>query len=159
MTLNNRMLAADFGCGSGEWVLALAEILENGKVYAVDLLDEPVSALKSKARGRNLKNIEIVKSDVEKTIVRLLANSLDLVLITNLLFQVRDKKSVLAEAARVLKSGGKLLIVDWSERTDLGPAQKLNYAEIKDMAHDAGFLPDNEFEAGSFHVGLVFAKK
>ena len=159
LRLESRMVAADFGCGSGEWVIPLAEALENGKVYAIDLLEEPLSALRGKARVKNLQNIEIVKSDVEKTISRLLAKSLDLVLVTNLLFQIEKRKEVFDEAKRVLKSGGKLLVVDWNESAQIGPAQKIPAKDLKELAQNSGFSLESEFEAGNFHIGLVFTKK
>jgi ubiquinone/menaquinone biosynthesis C-methylase UbiE len=159
LRLESRMVAADFGCGSGEWVLPLAEALENGKVYAIDLLEEPLSALRGKARIKNLKNIEIVKSDVEKTVSRLLSNSLDLVLATNLFFQVSNKKAIFDEAKRVLKSGGKILVVEWNEDAQIGPAQKIPAGELKDMARESGFSLESEFAAGNFHTGFIFNKK
>ena len=153
------MLAADLGCGSGEWVVALAQILENGKVYAIDLLDEPLSSVRSKAGIKGLQNIETVKSDVEKIIPRLLSNSLDLVLMTNLLFQADDRAGVFKEAARVLKAGGKVLAVDWSKSPSIGPKQKLSAEEIKKIARETDFSLVAEFPAGKFHFGIIFEKK
>ena len=44
------MIAADFGCGSGGWAIPLAKKLEEGKVYAIDILEEPLSALRARAK-------------------------------------------------------------------------------------------------------------
>ena len=100
--------AADFGSGSGGWAIPLAKILTDGKVYAIDILEEPLSALKNKSGVEGIVNIETIRSDIEsKNGSTLKDNYLDLVLITNLLFQVEDKKLVLAESKRVLKKGGK----------------------------------------------------
>ena len=96
------MTAADFGSGSGGWVLPLAKILEDGKVYAIDILEEPLSALRSRAKTLKIENIETIKSDVEKT-SKLSSGSCDLVLLTNLFFQVEKKEEVLEEAKKVLK--------------------------------------------------------
>jgi len=159
LELKKNMLAADFGCGSGEWVVALARMLENGKVYAIDLLEAPLSAVRSKARVNNLQNIEIVKSDIEKTISRLLANSLDLVLMSNLLFQSNDKKAIFREAGRVLKTGGKILAIDWDKDSRIGPGQKTSVPDIKQAALETGFSLMEEFKSGSFHFGLIFIKK
>jgi len=156
--LEGNMLAADFGCGSGEWAVSLAEILENGKVYAIDLLDEPLSAVRSKARIKKINNIEIVKSDIEKIIPRLLSQSLDLVLITNLLFQVKDIRPIFREAARVLKKGGQILVIDWDQAASIGPAQKIAPEELKAIAGETGFSMEKEFGAGDFHFGMVFLK-
>lgn len=157
--LKRNMFAADFGCGSGEWAVAAARLLEHGKVWAIDLLEEPLSATRSRARVAGLENIEFVKGDIEKTISRLRADSLDLALMTNLLFQIQDKDAVFGEAKRTLKSGGKILIIDWKTAARIGPSEKISPEEVKKIAARAGFELTDQFDAGSFHYGLVFAKK
>ena len=59
-------IAADFGCGSGGWVIPLAKLLVDGRVFAIDVLEEPLSALKSRTQMENLLNIETIRADVEK---------------------------------------------------------------------------------------------
>ncbi len=153
------MTAADFGCGAGGWVIPLARVLNEGKVYAIDLLEEPLSALRSKLRTNKLFNVEIIKADVEKTIVRLLANSVDIVLMTNLLFQVKKKTEVFSEARRVLKPGGKILVVDWNEDMAITHVDYIAPEEVKELAQAAGFVLIDEFDAGGFHYGLIFEKQ
>jgi len=110
LDLGEDMIAADFGSGSGGWALPLAQILKEGKIYAVDILEEPLSALKSRAEILKIFNIAVIRSDIEtKNGSKLKDNHLDLVLITNLLFEAEDKKEVLAEGKRVLKKGGILV--------------------------------------------------
>ena len=105
LELREDMIAADFGCGSGGWVIPLAKKLEEGKVYAIDILEESLSALKSKAQLEKVSNIETVRVDLEKG-SGLGDSSLDLVLATNLLFQVENKNAIMGEIKRVLKKGG-----------------------------------------------------
>lgn len=152
------MMAVDLGCGSGEWTIPLAEMLENGKVYAVDLLEEPLSVVKSKARDKGLKNIELVRSDIEGLIPRLLSNSLDLVLMTNMLFQIKNRKAVFDEACRVLKPQGRVLIIEWKENATIGPPQKVTKGDLEKLAAESGFSLVNEFNSGNFHYGLVLKK-
>lgn len=158
LELKRNMAAADFGCGAGEWGAALAQILEHGKVWAIDLLEEPLSAARSRARVAGLDNLEFIKADVEKEIPQLRADSLDLVLMTNLLFQIDDKPAAFEEAKRVLKSGGKVLVIDWQNKTRLGPEEKVLPETVKETARKAGFEQISEFNAGNFHYGLIFAK-
>jgi len=98
--LQKSMIAVDFGCGSGGWAIPLAKKLEDGKVFAIDILEEPLSALRAKIKLEKVFNIEPIKADVEKT-SRLTSESCDLVLMSNLLFQVEDIKKVLEEGKRV----------------------------------------------------------
>jgi len=157
LDLKESLTAADFGSGSGGWAIPLAKRLKQGKVYAIDILQEPLSALKSKTRLENILNIEIVKSDVERT-SKLLSNSCDLILMTNLLFEVDDKKKTMEEGKRVLKKGGKLLIVDWKKEAPLGPKDKVSVEEIKKIAKEIDFKLEKEFEAGLYHWGMVFKR-
>ncbi|XOB40270.1 MAG: class I SAM-dependent methyltransferase [Candidatus Nealsonbacteria bacterium] len=157
LDLKESLTAADFGSGSGGWAIPLAKRLKQGKVYAIDILQEPLSALKSKTRLENILNIETVKSDVERT-SKLLSNSCDLILMTNLLFEVDDKKKTMEEGKRVLKKGGKLLIVDWKKEAPLGPKDKVSVEEIKKIAREIDFKLEKEFEAGLYHWGMVFKR-
>lgn len=158
LNLQKDMTAADLGCGSGGWVLPLAKTLELGKVYAIDLLEAPLSALQSKAKSQNLLNIETKLGDVEKG-VSLPAASCDLVLMTNLLFQCEDKGAVLAEARRILRREGQLLIVDWEKEAPLGPKEeRAEKAEIKSLSQGLGLRLVKEFKASAYHYGLVLVK-
>ncbi|PIR01716.1 MAG: hypothetical protein COV63_03220, partial [Candidatus Nealsonbacteria bacterium CG11_big_fil_rev_8_21_14_0_20_37_68] len=95
----------------GGWVLPLAKKLSEGKVYAIDVLPEPISVLEARMKSEKIFNIQTIQSDIESKKGSTLAlSSLDLVLMTNLLFQVEDKKRVLGEGKRVLREGGKVLV-------------------------------------------------
>jgi len=158
LKLLGEMIAADFGSGSGGWAIPLAKRLKFGKVYAVDILEEPLSALKSKAEIQKVYNIETINSNVEKGI-KLPDLSCDLVLLTNLLFQVDDKKKVLTEAKRVLKKGGKILVVDWLPEAPQGPKEgRILPEEVKKIAKNLNLKLEKEFRTGIYHYGLIFIK-
>jgi len=158
LKLKEDMVAADFGCGSGGWVIPLAKKLEEGKVYAIDILEEPLSALKAKAKLEKIINIATIKADVEKE-VNILDDNLDLVLMTNLLFECQDKKSVLSEAKRVLKKGGKILVVDWEKDALLGPKEgRVSAENVKKIAKELNLKLEKEFKAGTYHYGLILVK-
>lgn len=159
LNLKETMIAADFGCGSGGWAIPLAKILKKGRVYGIDILEEPLSALRSRARMERLYNIDALRGDVEKG-TTLLSESCDLVLMTNLLFQVKEKKKVLEEGKRVLKKDGKILIVDWIKDNPLTKEiEFLSFEEIKEMAKEIGLEIEKEFKAGDYHLGLILTKK
>lgn len=160
LNLTEDMTAADFGSGSGGWAIPLARKLEDGFVYAIDILEEPISVLKGKTALEKIPNIRTITSDVEKKNGSTLSDSsADLVLLTNLLFQIKDKKAVLVEANRILKKGGKILVVDWKKEATLGPEKgRISETEAKKIAEEQGFKLEKEFEAGIYHYGLLFKK-
>jgi len=160
LELKDDMAAADFGSGSGGWAIPLAKILEEGKVYAIDVLEEPLSALKGKTDLANLSNIETIRADLEKDKGSGLENdSLDLVLMTNLLFELEEKEKVFKEAKRVLKKEGKILVVDWKIDSSLGPQKgKISVGGVKKIAKDLGLKFEKEIPAGAYHYSLIFTK-
>ncbi|MFQ6049552.1 MAG: class I SAM-dependent methyltransferase [Candidatus Paceibacterales bacterium] len=157
LDLKENFIVADFGSGSGGWVIPLAKKLEEGKVYAIDILEEPLSALRAKIKLEKILNVEPIRADVEKT-SKLFDNSCDLVLMTNLLFEVEDKKKVMEEGKRVLKKGGKILVVDWKKDSPFGPKEKVLPEEVKKIAKELNLKLEKEFEAGIYHWGLMFEK-
>jgi len=151
---------ADFGAGSGAYTLAAARAVgERGKVYAVDVQKELLTKLSAHASAENVSNVEVIWGDLDRVGgSKILDETMDAVIISNLLFQSEDKQSLLLEAKRVLKAGGKALIIDWSESYGgLGPspAHIVSLDEAKKMVSEAGFTISKEFNAGAHHWGMV----
>ncbi len=158
LELRTDLIAADFGSGSGGWVIPLAKRLEEGKVYAIDILEEPLSVLEGKAKAEKILNIETVIADVEEG-TKLLPECCDLVLMTNLLFECDDKKRVLEEGKRVLKPGGRILVVDWIKDNPLTKEiEYVSFDEIKNYAPELSLKLEKEFSAGAYHHCLLFSK-
>lgn len=156
--LKKNFIAVDFGSGSGGWAIPLAKQLEEGKVYALDILEEPLSALRSRIKLEKILNIETKRVDVEKN--TFLPNQFcDLVLMTNLLFECEDKKKVLEEGKRILKPNGKILVVDWKKDNPLTPEIEFcSIEKVKEIAKELGLKIEKEFEAGPYHWGLILQK-
>jgi len=161
LNLKDDMIVADFGCGSGGWVIPLAKKLEQGTVYAIDLQEEMLSVLESKLKVENIQNVRKILSNIEdKEDLKLPPLSCDLILMTNLLFQVEDKKQIFKQADRVLKKKGKILVVEWNKDAVLSPDQKsVSQDEVKKIASEFNLELKKEFSAGNYHYALVFEKK
>ncbi|KKW24456.1 MAG: hypothetical protein UY70_C0001G0024 [Candidatus Kaiserbacteria bacterium GW2011_GWB1_52_6] len=155
------MAVADFGSGSGHYALAIAEALEgSGHIYAIDVQRDLLRRTHNEATKRGFKNVQILWGDLETSGGSKIADKhLDLVLISNLLFQVENKDAVLQEAARVLRPQGRLAIIDWSESFGgMGPVKNDVVAKntALALANNHGFGLEREFSAGAHHYGLVF---
>jgi len=157
------MKIADFGAGSGAYVMLIARSLEGyGTVYAVDIQRDLLRRIANEAARRDLKVVEPVWADLEKPrSTKLDDASLDLVLISNLLFQVDDRSAILAEAHRILRAGGRLAVIDWSESFGgIGPQKSdvVTKEAALELAGDTGFELQREFPAGEHHYGLIFRR-
>lgn len=157
------MNVADFGSGSGAYVLLMAEALGGtGHVYAVDIQKDLLRRVHNEAQRRGLKGVEIVWGDLEAPQgSRIAPESLDLVLISNLLFQVDEKEHVLREALRILRPSGRIAIIDWSESFDgMGPevSAVCGREAALALARSVHLPFVEEFQAGAHHYGFIFRK-
>lgn len=155
------MLVADFGAGSGAYVQLIARALRGvGRVYAIDIQRDLLRRIGTEARERGLAVVELIWADLEEPgSTKLEDGALDLVLISNLLFQVERKAALFKEAARLLHPAARLAIIDWQDSFGgLGPDR--HDVVTKDaalaLAQAAGFELIREFDAGAHHYGLLF---
>ncbi|MBI5466069.1 MAG: class I SAM-dependent methyltransferase [Candidatus Kerfeldbacteria bacterium] len=155
---------ADLGCGgAGYFTLPAARLVgSRGKVYAIDILKSALDGVVSKAKLANLMNVEPVWSDLERVgAAKIPEATLDQALLVNIMFQSRQNEAMLREAHRLLKSGGKLLVMDWKvEPTPFGPPleRRLSPESVKDLAARVGFTVEQQFDSGPYHYGFVFVK-
>jgi len=160
ITLGENMLGAEFGCGSAVFAVKLARRLHKGKVYALDIQEEKLSALKGRLAHEKISNVDTILCDLEVIGGSTLQDDfLDIVLIPNVLFQVDDKHAMIQEAKRVLKKGGQLLIIDWLKKGSFSPKETLlSPEEVKKISEELGLAFKKEFVSGDFHYALLFIK-
>ncbi len=149
--LKEEMSVADFGCGSGGWVIPLAKRRKDVKIYAIDVLKEALSALKANAEMEKVYNIRTILADVEKG-TGIADNFLDLVFMTNILFQVEDKEKLIREARRTLRQGGLTLLVEW--RVEENNSEGI----INEKVLNNGFKKIKEINAGESHFAYLYEK-
>lgn len=158
------MQIADFGCGAlGHFVIAASGLVGNaGKVYCVDIQKSALQAFESNMKLAGVTNAVPLWGDIERPRgVQIPDAVLDVVLLINNLFMARDKMLMGRESLRALKSGGKLIVVDWKiTGAPLGPppTQRVSQEQAKLAMQAAGFRGVHAFEAGPYHYGLVFEK-
>lgn len=155
------MKVGDFGAGSGHYTQAAAAVVGiEGKVYAVDVQEEVLKHIKVMAYAHHLSTISTVWGDIEKAGgTHLRYQSLDAVILANTFFQIADRDGLLKEIHRVLKPGGKLLVVDWAgSYGGIGPSpqQVVSEHSAEDFFITGGFHKVKSFRAGPHHYGILF---
>jgi ArsR family transcriptional regulator len=99
-------VVGDLGCGTGAMAQALAPFVR--AVVAVDSSREMLSAAKARVEG--LANVQVRPGDLEA--LPIADGELDAAVMMLVLHHVPEPARALGEAARVLKPGGRLLVVD-----------------------------------------------
>ncbi len=154
---------ADFGAGSGFFLPALsARAGKSGRVYACEIQRPLVDAIAEKSRTENWFNVQVLWCDLEHAEgVAIPEGSLDVGVLVNTLFLLEDKKTAVSEIARVLRTGGNLFVIDWTESfKGLGPRPDdvVDAAIATALFEQNGFVLEREFDAGEHHYGLAFKK-
>ena len=111
----------DFGSGTGMFALPMAELLgSKGKVYAIDNSLEMLSHIRAKNPPNNL---ILIHSDVKRT--GLDSQIADICLLAFILHEIKEPGNLIAEAFRLLKPDGRLVVVEWKAEFDKpGPPQR-----------------------------------
>jgi len=160
--LDSGETVADFGCGNGYYAIAAAKIVgPAGQVFALDVLEKTLSQTSSQAKLENAYNVSTILCDLEQDgCPDIEDQSVDLVILSSLLHQVEKKEAVLREAYRVLKTGGRLLVVEWNETSPLGPprAERVSEKEARLLLEKMGLRPSTDISAGSFHYAILYNK-
>lgn len=157
-------IVADLGCGgAGHFVIPAAKLVgQKTNVYAVDIQKSVLASVNSIGRLEGVNNIKSIWSNLEVLgATKIPKESLDYAMVINMLFLSKQHKEVLQESVRLLKSGGKIMIVDWKAGTaSFGPAQenRVSPDKIKKVAKELNLQLADEFEAGKHHFGLIFVK-
>jgi ubiquinone/menaquinone biosynthesis C-methylase UbiE len=100
----------DYGCGPGSYIVPLVELVgKSGKIYALDIHPLAIQAVRRIAAKKGMTNIQTTLSDCQ---TGLPSNSMDVVLLYDILHDLDDPDGVLEELHRVLKSKGVLSLSD-----------------------------------------------
>jgi len=157
--LKNPSVLIDIGAGTGFFALLFSKKMKRGKLYACDISDEMLSWMKSnlplESKGR------VIPVKMEEGSVALPDDMADLVYMIDLHHELEEPLRVIRESRRLLKKGGKLLIIDWKkEQTPEGPPLEIRVTEetIESQMLKAGFRDIMKHTVLPYHYLLVGEK-
>jgi len=163
MNLISGMMVAHFGCSFGYFTFAIAQKLgREGKVYALDILNEKIEKIKKRAQLNGVNNIFAQRANLEeKRGSKLSDEEMDWVIITNILYQNKNKYRILEEAKRIIKKTGRIMLIEWNTKgTPIGPEDEMQISKeeiIKIVRKDALAII-GEIEMSDFHFCLILKK-
>ena len=156
------LIVADFGCGNGYYAVAAGVITgKTGQIFAIDILEDALSQTATLAKLVGTPNVSTKQCNLENFGACPIAEtSCDLVIMASLLHQVKNKDNLLREAYRVLKTGGKILVVEWQATGPFGPpvSDRVSEDGTQKLLEKFSFRPLKKLPAGSFHYALLYQK-
>lgn len=149
-------IVADLGAGSGYFTIPIAK--ETGEtVYAVDVQPKMFEHLKARAAQENVDSIQYVESDLED--IALPDAAAEKAIASFVLHEVGNLDRTLSEIKRILKPGGKVLVIEWVKKeTESGPPlhERLHPEEIVEPAAQHGFAAE-VFHPNDVHFGVILS--
>ena len=149
----------DIGVGIGFFAIPFARKIKRGKVYGCDLHPEMLKYLEAAMEKEGVDNIEPVRcGEVE---VPLEDGIADVVMMVNLHHELDFRDRSLAECRRLLRSGGKVAVIDWKPiQTEHGPPMEIRIPpeQVLEELTAAGFQRTAEHDIMPNHYFLTGVK-
>jgi ubiquinone/menaquinone biosynthesis C-methylase UbiE len=162
--LKSGQVLTDLGAGSGFYALAAANTVgSQGAVHVVDVKDTALEHVSTEARMRGFKTVKTYTANLDNSTLppRLPQGESDMVVLANIMHEVNDRKQLLKHAYALLKTGGRLVVVDWNDRSGpIGPPadKRISEQDARKQIETSSFKYLKNLDADEYHFGLVFEK-
>lgn len=158
--LSKKMTLADIGSGTGALVFEAVKHTDE-KIYSVEMSDVMIEIQKDKIKDKNIENIEIVRQDVDKNEILISDQECDVVTMITVFHEIDDKDKVIKEIKRILKTKGKLFIIEFhKKKTGFGPSleERLSSEDIEVICSKNGLSKISEEVLGDNFYSVIFEK-
>lgn len=150
---------ADLGSGGGYFTFRLSQAAgPSGKVYAVDVDKDMLEDLAERANKDDYRNVEAVLAKYDDP---LLPEPVDLIFTTNVYHHIEGRAKYFSDAARYLRAGGRVAIVDFNGKhwsaSFMGHYTPVEV--VKKEMEEAGYVLAREFDFLDRQSFLIYTKR
>lgn len=146
----------DLGAGTGYFTIPAAKIVK-GLVYALDIDSNMLDIVNSKAKKENITNISTLKGSMDD--IPLPESSIDLVLASLVLHEVKQLSHSLQQIKQVLKPDGDFVCIE-IEKKENSPHRhpRIALATMEQEITNAGLIVTQKLQPTD-DIYIIFAKK
>jgi ubiquinone/menaquinone biosynthesis C-methylase UbiE len=130
--LHEGEVVVDLGAGSGYFSFRMApKVGKTGKVFAVEIQDEMLAAIRKRATATRITNVEAVKCT--ETDPGLPANAVDLVLMVDVYHELAYPFEVMTEVRKALRPGGRVVFVEYRKEDPRVPIKEVHKMSVEQL--------------------------
>ncbi|HEX9182400.1 MAG TPA: methyltransferase [Burkholderiales bacterium] len=146
---------ADLGAGTGYFAARLANMLPQGRIYAVDVEPDMVRFLGERARREKLSNLVAVAGEPDNP---RLPQKVDLILLVDVYHHIEERERYFRALGASLRPGGRIAIIDFTLDSPQGPPRAARVApeKVKTEMKAAGHALAAEHRFLPYQYFLVF---
>ncbi|MFQ5464541.1 MAG: class I SAM-dependent methyltransferase [Thermodesulfobacteriota bacterium] len=149
---------ADIGCGPGFFTEAAARIVgPEGRVFALDTNPEMLRSLTERVRAENVEALLCADAGFP-----LGDGGVDFTLLAYVLHESDDRGAFLAEAFRISRTGGRILLIDWEKKAEeRGPPEeeRISMERAVGLLGEAGFAVAAKGGLSPSHYKIIAVKQ
>ncbi|SMC16778.1 Methyltransferase domain-containing protein [Clostridium acidisoli DSM 12555] len=119
----------DLGAGTGYLTIPVAQMV-HGLVYALDMDEKMLEIIDCKAQDESITNIQLVKGSIDN--IPLPDDSIDIVLASLVLHEIKPLSTTLQQIKRVLKDGGQFMCLEYEKNESAieGPPMQIRVPSL-----------------------------
>jgi arsenite methyltransferase len=150
-------IVADIGSGSGLFSIPFAKaVAPKGTVYSVDIDPKMLAYVANRAKESGITNLKTVVGQYDDP--KLPVKDVDVVFFHRVLHMIEHRQAYLDNAAKYLKPGGRIVVIDKNPQDSLNSWMWLKQSDVDSWMAAIGFYPAQHFGIYDDRYFVVYAR-